>query len=97
MSAPITPERLLKEMRGGERYVSNLCVLPTTPKFLVMLADKEFAKEVEAIVTQKIADIENETMHFEDGSARQNTLKGWQNMLETIEKNLYPQRSRSKG
>jgi hypothetical protein len=90
MSEPITHERLLEDMRTA-RYVTNLCVEPSTPKFRVMLADTEFAKAAEAIVHQKIAAITDGTVHFNDGSSREKTLAGWERTLDKITETLYPE------
>lgn len=85
---PITPERLLIELREN-KYVTGLCLAPTSPRFHTMLADHpEFAAQARAIVADKIAQIASGMIPFSDAGARHNTRRAWENCLTTIDKAL---------
>lgn len=82
---PITPERMLKELQEA-KYVTGMCLAPTSKKFKGFLSDSDFVQKAHVIVREKIAAMQDGKYDFSPKTnAQSTTLRGWERALQTIE------------
>lgn len=83
MKIPITPESVLENLAEA-KYVSDMRLKITSPKFQEMLQDPSFAEKAERCVRKKIGMIEKGKIEFAGTSSYALALSAWRNAYTII-------------